>query len=219
MKKWLPGLAVVLILLLIVGVCIGSYYVPVMTADCIVRVSYTGFAQLYHEPYAYYAVRGTDAVRVAPWVLEQIAPEVISGSKYGDVASTQWFAHLYYAPYLSYFQSEQFLERDNPWMPTDFGENYRVYYDHWHGAERMPEEQEQKVLLDAAQTLHSGDINDWSSTNGIDRGLTWYILVSNGDQMLLQLKEEQLYRPMVDGSFELVMDCPESGQFDYYWFP
>ena len=83
----------------------------------------------------------------------------------------------------------------------------------------MPEEQEQKVLLDAAQTLHSGDINDWSSTNGIDRGLTWYILVSNGDQMLLQMKEEQLYRPMADGSFELVMDCPESGQFDYYWFP
>ena len=219
MKKWLPLLAVVLILALVVGICVGSYYLPVMTADCIVRVSYTGFAQLFHEPFVYYAVCGNEAVRVSEQVVEQLEPKAISGSKYGDLSSTQWFTHLFYMKQPIGFQSKKFLYGDNPWLPTNFGESYRVYYDHWGGAERMPDEQEQQVLVDAAQTLHSGDINDFSSTDGIYRGLTWYILVSNGEHMLVQLKEEALYRPMEDGTFELLMECPVGGQFDYFWFP
>lgn len=216
MKKWL---AILLALVLAVTVWIGSYYLPVWTADCIVRVSYTGFNALFREPYAYYAVCGDNAVCISPWVLEQIAPEAISRSVYNDVSSTQWFAHLYYAHRVPYFQAKEFLDRNDPWLPTKFGENYRVYYDHWHGAERLPDEREQQVLVGAAETLHSGDINDWSSAGGPARGLTWYILVSNGEKQLLQLKEEALYLPMEDGTFRHIMDCPEGGQFDYFWFP
>ena len=219
MKKYFPVIAVVLILVVTAGICVGSYYFPVMTADCIVRVSYTGFSALFREPYQYYAISGDDAVPVNTWVLEQVAPEVISGSKYGDLSSTQWFTHLFYMKQPIGFNSKNFLYRDDPWLPTNFGESYRVYYDHWGGAERMPDEQEQQVLVDAAQTLHSGDINDFSSTDGIYRGLTWYILVSNGEHILVQLKEEALYRPKEDGTFELLMECPVGGQFDYFWFP
>lgn len=218
MKRWLPIFAAVLILLF-VGVWIGSYYLPVMTADCIVRVSYTGFAQLIHPPYEYYAVCGTEAVPVSTWVLEQIAPEAISGSSFGDTAPTQWLAHLYYAHRASHFGANEFLERNDPWLPTDFGETYRVYYHHWHGADRMPEETELQMLVDAAHSLHTGDINDWSSAGGPARGLTWYILVSDGERHLLQHKEEALYLPLEDGTFAHIMDCPEDGQFDYYWFP
>ena len=219
MKTWKQLLILVLILGLIAGICVASYYLPVMTADCVVRVAYRGFSQLFNEPYEYYAVCGSTAVQVAPWVLEQIAPEAIEGSVYGDLSSAHWFTRLYYAPYLSYYESEKFLERNDPWLSTEFGEKYRVYYHHWHGEERMPDETEQQVLVNAAETLHSGDINDISSSDGIGRGLTWYILVANGEQMLLQLKEEALYRPLEDGSFAHIMDCPEGGQFDYYWFP
>ena len=219
MKKWFPLLAVVLILVLTAGFCVGSYYLPVMTADCIVRVAYRGNMQWLVEPFEYYAICGTEAVRVSEQVVEQLAPEAISGSRYGDVSSTEWFAHLYHAHRASYFGAKDFLERNDPWLPTDFGETYRVYYHHWHGAERMPDEKEQQILVNTAQQMHSGDINDFSSAGGPARGLTWYILVSHGEQKLVQLKEEALYRPMEDGTFAHLMDCPAGGQFDYFWFP
>ena len=216
MKKWLAlGLALVLILVL----WIGSYVLPVTMADCIVRVHYTGLAMLSYGGDAYYAICGNHAIRVSEQVLEQLAPKVLSGSKYGDLSSTQWFARLHYVPYLSYFQSEHFLHRNYPWLATEFGEKYRVYYHHWTGAERTPNEKEQQVLLNAAQTLHSGDIDDYTSSNGIERGLTYYVLISNGEQMLLQHEGEGLYRPMEDGTFELIMKIPNGGDLEYIWFP
>ena len=219
MKKYFPVIAVVLILALVVGICVGSYYLPVMTADCIVRVSYTGFAQLFNEPFVYYAICGTEAVRVSEKVVEQLAPKAISGSKYGDVSTAQWFERLIYVSHVKYFDYKDFLWRNDPWLATEFGEKYRVYYDHHAGGERMPNEKEQAVMLQAAQSMHSGDIDDWSSGGSMERTLTWFILISNGEQMMLQHKEEALYRPMEDGTFELLMECPVGGQFDYFWFP
>ena len=216
MKQWL---VLILVAVMILGVWLGSNYLPVMMADCIVRVAYRGTMQWLVEPFEYYAICGTEAVRVSEQVVEQLAPMAISGSRYGDVSSTEWFAHLYYAHRVPYFQATDFLYRNDPWLPTDFGETYRVYYHHWHGAERMPDEKEQQILVNAAQQMHSGDINDFSSAGGPARGLTWYILVSHGEQKLVQLKEEALYRPMEDGTFAHLMDCPAGGQFDYFWFP
>ena len=207
----------VLVLAVVIG--IGSCYWPVWAADCIVRISYTGFAGLFHERYAYYAICGDHAVRVAPWVLEQLAPEAISGSKYKDMETTQWFTRLMYVYDVSHFESKDFLQRNHPWLPTDFGERYRVYYHRWAGEERMPDAVQQAVLVHAAEKLHSGDIEDYSMMGGLDRGLTWYILVSNGEKLLLQHKEETLYRPLEDGTFQLLMECPQDGQFDYFWFP
>lgn len=220
MKKWFVILLVaVLVLAVVIG--IGSCYWPVWAADCIVRISYTGFAGLFHERYAYYAICGDNAVRVAPWVLEQLAPEAISGNKYKDTMVThQWFAHLYYMPRVEMFNGDKFLSRNDPWMPTEFGEKYRVYYQGWSGTKIDAGTEVQAVMVDAAHYFHDGDINNMSSYSySGERGLTWYILVSNGEKLLLQHKEETLYRPLEDGTFQLLMECPPDGQFDYFWFP
>ena len=218
MKKWLVAL-LVLVLVLAVVIGIGSRYWPVMMADCVIRVHYTGFSQLFHEEYAYYAVCGNFVFGVSEDVAQQMAPEVVSGSPYGDMSYTQWFTHLYYAPYLSYYESKEFVYRNHPWLATEFGEQYRVYYDHWRGTKREPDKKEQQAMVHAAQTLHSGDLEDWSMSDGIGRQLTWYMLVSNGEQMLLQLEEEALYRVMEDGSLVKLMSAPSGGQFEYFWFP
>lgn len=218
MKKWIAIICAVVLALLFWA---GAYFWPVWTADCVVRVSYTGFNGILHEPYEYYAVSGNDAVKVSEWVLQMAAPEAISGNKYKDQKTTQWITELIYMPRVDAFESKEFLQRNNPWLPTDFGENYRVYYHRWGGAERMPDEAEQALMVRAAETLHSGDIEDWSSMGAAlgERGLTWFIVASNGEQVMLQHREERLYRIRDDGSLEAVMDCPQGGQFDYYWFP
>ena len=220
MKNRLVVLLLVSVLVLAVVLGIGSTYWPVMLADCVIRVHYTGFSQMFHAEYAYYAVCGNFVFGVSEDVAQELAPEAVSGSPYGDMSSTQWFTHLNYAPYLSYFESKEFVYRNHSWLPTEFGEQYRVYYDHRHGAERAPDEKEQQAMVHAAQTLHHGSIDDWTMFDGIGRQLTWYILVSNGEQMLLQLEEEALYRVMEDGTLVKLMGAPPGGgQFEYFWFP
>ena len=36
---------------------------------------------------------------------------------------------------------------------------------------------------------------------------------------LVQHQEDALYLPMPDGTFQLLMECPRGGQFDYFRFP
>ena len=79
----------------------------------------------------------------------------------------------------------------------------------------------QAVMRQAAHAFHDGDPDSWCSMDNAsgERGLTWFIVVSDGKQILVQHQEDALYLPMDDGTFRIVMKCPEDGQFDYYWFP
>ena len=218
MKKWIAIVLAVLVVLLGAAAWIGSYFLPVYAADCVVRVSFTGLSNIFHE---YYAVLGDRAVRVADWVVEDICPEAISGDKYKDTKTTQWITSLIYVPRAEMFDGEQFLYRNYPWLPTDFGEQYRVYYHNRGGPKNDAGPEVQTAMEQAARYFHDGDINNWSSmSNGTgDRELTWFIFVSDGNNLLVQLKEDALYLPNGDGTFQLLMECPAEGQFDYFWFP
>jgi len=218
MKRWQK---ITLALLLAVTVWMAEGFWIVGTADCVVRVSFTGLNNIFHIPFEYYAVRGGDAARVPGWVMLFAGSDAITGSKYDDEVTTQWFVELIYMPRVELFDSGEFLGRHYSWLPTDFSESHRVYYHRWAGPKRNPDDETLAVMRQAAQTLHSGSRNTWSSMVNAtgERTLTWFIFVSNGDSLLVQHREGGLYLPMEDGTFQLLMECPQGGQFDYYWFP
>ena len=148
------------------------------------------------------------------------APEAVTGSEYEDAVTTLWFTQLIYMPRTEMYEGEKFLYKNYPWLQTDFGEQYRVYYQNWGGPKIDAGSDVQAVMQQAAQHFHDGDINKMSSFGSTgERGLTWFIVVSNGERILVQHQEDALYLPVEDGTFRLLMECPDGGQFDYYWFP
>ena len=218
MKRWQK---VALALVLAVTVWVAVCFWIVGTADCVVRVSFTGFSAIGHVPFEYYAVRGQDAVRIPQWIVVFSTPEAVSGSKYEDEVTTQWFTQLIYMPRTEMYEGEKFLYKNYPWLQTDFGEQYRVYYQNWGGPKIDAGTDVQAVMRQTAHEFHDGDPDNWCSMDNAsgERGLTWFIVVSDGKQTLVQHQEDALYLPLEDGAFRLVMECPEDGQFDYYWFP
>ena len=217
MKRW-QKITLALVLAVTVWMAVGFWVVG--TADCVVRVTYTGFNAILRIPVEYYAVRGGDAVRVPILMALLAEPEAVSGSKYEDEVTSQWFVELIYMPRVEMFDGHKFLSRNDPWIPTEFGEKYRIYYENWGGPKIDAGSDVQAVMQRAAHHFHDGDINKMSSFGSTgERGLTWFIIVSDGERILVQHQKEALYLPMADGSFQLLMECPQGGQFDYFWFP
>ena len=221
MKKWL---ALVLVLVLAVVVCIAGYFWMVGTADCVVRVD-TGLYGLGNglEPNEYYVIRDGAAEQVPLWVVELIAPEAVSCGRFEDEVTTWWHAQLIYVPRVGLFDSKLFLGRNRPWITTDFGENYRIYYRHSGGPQVEAWEEIHSGMQQAAQFFHDGDPNEFISGgyDSPDRILTSFTVVSDGESILIMRQWEDLYLVMPDGTFQLVLQLPELGDidFDYFWFP
>jgi hypothetical protein len=214
MKRW-QKITLALVLAVTVWMVVGFWIVG--TADCVVRVSFTGLNNIFHVPFEYYVVRDGDAVRIPRWVAVFGAPEIISGSKYEDEHTAQWFTRL---SYWKRYGIDPLLDRSGSWLPTEFGEKYRIYYENWGGPKIDAGSDVQAVMQQAAQYFHDGDINKMSSFGSTgERGLTWFIVVSNGERILVQHQEDALYLPVEDGTFRLLMECPKGGRFDYFWFP
>lgn len=214
MKRW-QKITLALVLAVTVWLAVGFWIVG--TADCVVRVSFAGFNAILRVPFEYYAVRGGDAVRVPTLVALLSQPEAVTSSKYEDEATSQWFARL---SYWKRYGIDPVLDRSGSWLPTEFGEKYRIYYQNWGGPKNDAGTDVQAVMRQAAHYFHDGDIDNMTSFGSSgERGLTWFIVASNGERLLVQHQEDALYLSMPDGTFRLLMECPEGGQFDYYWFP
>ena len=218
MKRW-QKITLAVVLAILAWVSVGFWIAG--TADCVVRVSFTGLNNLFHVPYEYYAIRGGDAVRIPQCVAVFAAPGAVSGSKYEDEETVWWYAALIYMPRKEMFDESIYVGLKYPWISTDFSESHRVYYHRWSGAKRMPDDAQVVVIRQAAHYFHDGDKSDWSGmvTATGERTLTSFMFISNGDRLLVQHGGKCVYQPLADGTYQLLMECPKGGQFDYYWFP
>ncbi len=214
MKRW-QKITLALVLAVSVWMAVGFWIVG--TADCVVRVSFTGFNAILRLPFEYYAVRGNDAVRIPALVAFLAEPEIVTGDKFEDEVTSQWFVRL---SYWKRYGLNLTLDENGSWLPTDFGEKHRIYYQNWGGPKNDAGTDVQMVMWHAAHYFHDGDINNMSSFGSSgERGLTWFIVVSDGERILVQHQEDALYLPLADGTFRLLMECPRGGQFDYFRFP
>lgn len=213
-KKLLRGrvIAAILVLLIITGLLMSVWYVG--TSECVVRVSFTGVNNMFHVPYEYYAIHGTAVVRIPGWLARLACPPAVSDSIYDDMDTSHWYGELIYAQEHSRFSDDYYSYEE-----TDFGEDYRLKYSNWTSNTDNPEDEDVEIMRRAAQTLHSGDIEDWTSYGDGITGLTWFRFVRHGEQFLAAREGKFLYLAMEDGTFHMLMECPQNGQFDYFYFP
>ncbi len=181
-------------------------------ADCVTRVSFTGLDNLFHIPYEYYALNERGAVRIPGFLAKAaLGADAEERTIYDDTETSYWFATLQYG--------KDVLTSDSwPHLDTSFGSGYWLIYDNWTRSTPAPGEDDIALMLRAAESLHDGDLENWVWQGGGATGLTSFMVIRNGDQYLLMENDKRLLLPLEDGSFRKMMDRPEGGHFDCWFF-
>lgn len=181
-------------------------------ADCVVRVSFTGRDNMFHVPYEYYALDERGAVRIPGFLAKAVlGADAEEKTIYDDMDTACWYAALQYGKDETTSDGQAYLE-------TSFGPDCWLTYDQWTRSTPAPEDEDLAIMLRAAETLHDGDLNNWVWQGGGVTGLISFMVIRSGDQYLLEKDDRQLLLPLKDGSFRKVMDCPEGGHFDCWFF-
>ncbi len=180
-------------------------------ADCVVRVSFTGLENMFHAPYEYYALGDRGAVRVPVFLAKAIlGADAEERSIYDDTGTAYWVAGLQYG-------RDESLSDGMTYLDTSFGPGYWLTYDSWTSNTPAPGEEDIALMLRAARAFHSGDLKKWTWKGGGATGLTDFMIIRSGDRYLLE-ENGRLLRPLEDGGFRSIMDCPERGHFDCWFF-
>jgi len=213
MSRWKkPVLAALAVILLICGGMFVRQATALLSAHCVARVSFTGLNSLFHSPYEYYALDRNSAVQVPRFMIDLLHREALEREIFSDTNTSYWFVELEYAP-----DGQSFTTSDA--LSSAFGPKYRVVYNDWTQNSGNPDTDDLAVMRQAADTLHSGDPEDWVWEGDGARGLTSFILIRHEDHYLLQHEDTQLLSVSDDGAFRPMMDVPEGGTFDYFFFP
>jgi hypothetical protein len=151
-----------------------------------------------------------------------IAPEMLDPSRFDfeNEETSSWYAHLMYAPRVENYDSERFMYRNHRWLPTDFGEKVRVYYSYSGPTEEKAEPEIEKAMLQAAYALFTEDLEKYSAGNEPAWQLTWFMVTANADTFFVEDRDYNLYRPMPDGSLQLLLEMPDNvTAVSRFWFP
>lgn len=181
-------------------------------AGCVVRVSFTGLDNMFHIPYEYYALNDHGAVRIPGFLVKAaLGANAEERTIYDDTETAYWFAALQYG-------KDELTSDSKPHLDTSFGPGYWLIYDNWTRSTPAPGGEDLALMLRAAEALHDGDLGNWVWRGGGAIGLTSFMVIRSGDQYLLEEREQRLLLPLEDGSFRKMMDCPEGGRFDCWFF-
>lgn len=181
-------------------------------ADCVVRASFTGLDNMFHIPYEYYALNDRGAVRVPGFLVKAtLGTNAEERTIYDDTETAYWFATLQYG-------KDELTSDSKPHLATSFGLDYWLVYDNWTRSTPAPGEEDLALMLRAVESLHDGDLENWIWQGGGATGLTSFMVIRNKDQYLLEENGRRLLLPLEGGSFRKMMDCPEGGQFDCWFF-
>ena len=213
MKRWRKYIFLLAaIVIAAVGGGILYQVLAIQSAECVVRVNYNGLENMYHVPYEYYAVNQSSSVKIPDWAAAQVLnDEIEKNSIYDDTATSYWFCSLEYAEDDADFDPGDYLQ-------VSFGKNYRLYYHAWTSNTTMPAEEDLSVMQQAAETLCRPDLEEWSWKQGELTGLSSFMLIRHDTDYLVEQDDRTLLWVQGNGKFQTVMECPDSGIFDYFYF-
>ena len=204
----------------------GVHPIDLEGLECLVQV-HTQAGSLSgsdRDPYTYYAIRESGVEQVDAEEVALIAPEMLDpvSSDYDNGETSRWFVELMYAPRVENYDSKGFSARNQPWLPTDFGENVRIYYSRWSHSDREMKAESgiEQVMLQTAYALFTEDLEKYSAGNEPAWQLTWFMVTANADTFFVEDRDNNLYRPMPDGSLQLLLEMPDNvTAVSRFWFP
>lgn len=177
--------------------------------DLLIRYVAAGSSAYRDE--AYYVFRGGELIQISVETVNEYAPEAVyvwPDSQISDadeaLTASQWQVSLLYVP-----ETSLFGDGEN-WLPTRFGEHWRIYYSHRPYA-MEPSEYFLSILPEIVYDFHNGNLDGLAGA----RTLAYFTIVHTNDGFLVEYLDN-LY--LWNGSSELLMEgSRDSGcQYDYY---
>ena len=207
--------------LLLLGLC-GWYInmeVRAKNADYIVRISFTGVENLFHDRYEYYSINGNKATNVSQYMKKFVDKEKLESIDiYKDEETKYLFLEVDYTPqddengyYNTRAVNNKYL---SDWIDTKLGNQYRVMIDNWTNSTGAPDADNIAAANLAIQELGNHDIDEYYRTHEI--GNISFLLIHNKDRYLIEFYDT-LYEIKGNSLIE-IMECPERGNFDYWYF-
>lgn len=209
-RKYL--LLLVIALFLVAVALILRVMLALWGADCVVRVSFTGLDNMFHVPYEYYALDDRRAVRVPGFLAQTVlGTNAEKQTIHDDTDTAYWFVTLQYG-------KDELTSDSKPHLDTSFGPGYWLVYENWTRSTPEPGDEDLALMLQAVESLHNGDLENWVWQGGGAIGLTSFMVIHNGDQYLLVENDQRLLVSLEDNGFQEIMVCPEGGSFDCWFF-
>lgn len=176
--------------------------------DLLIR--YVGAGSSDYRDVAYYVFRAGKPVEISVETVNEYVPEVVyiwPDSHIDDaddaLQASQWRVWLQYAPEVS-----QFGDAEN-WVPTIYGEHWRIYYSHKPYA-MEPSEYFLSILPEIVTDFHGGNLDGFTYA----RTLADFTIVNANDGFLVEYLDD-LY--LWNGSYKLLLEGARYNgcQYDY----
>lgn len=176
-----------------------------------VLIRYVAAGSSAYRDEAYYVFRGGELIEISVETVKEYAPEAVyvwPDSHISDadeaLTASQWQVSLLYVP-----ETSQFGDGEN-WLPTRFGEHWRIYYNH-EPYDMEPSDYFLSILPEIVYDFHNGDLDGFAGA----RTLAYFTIVNTNDGFLVEYLDN-LY--LWNGSSKLLMEgSRDSGcQYDYY---
>lgn len=221
LKKSFMILIIILSILLIVNICIIEYNElvekqSIENSHLIVRVAFTGWENMFHSDYEYYAIGDNYANKVdTEKVNNYFNEDFESFDIYENTDNIYYFVQLKYSPEYKYpFQDNK------EYMNIPLSDKYRLFYDDWTNDGNVPTYKDKNVMRTVAMKLYDGNLDNWTSKSGNTLGLVSFMLIKSNkyeNKYLVENNDTELY-VFEDGNLTKIMNVPEDGHFDYYYF-
>ena len=177
--------------------------------DLLIRYVAAGSSAYRDE--AYYVFRGGELIEISVETVNKYAPEVVyiwPDSEIDDaddaLMASRWSVSLMYVP-----ETSQFGDGEN-WLPTHFGEHWRIYYSH-APYDMEPSDYFLSILPEIVYDYHNGNLDGIAGA----RTLAYFTIVNTTDGLLVEYLDNLYFW---NGYAELLMEgSRDSGcQYDYY---
>lgn len=207
-------LLLILAVLFYPGAKVIRQSIALQNSDVIFRVAFRGLENMFHVPYEYYAIGSYSSCKIPEWVVKKrFGEEVETRSIYDGGEETD-----YWTVNVNYYAYDKYLQKKNDTIETAIGEQYRIIYNAWR-SEHAASEEEVRVMVQVAEKLYNYHIRGPQSQEESSFSIFYFVLAHCGEDYLIEdYYRKILYRITKKGKIVKVMEIPERGQFDYYYF-
>lgn len=213
---YLP-IAIVIILIGILFFVKINTEIEAINADYIIRISYTGLENLFHDKYEYYAISNNKATNISSYIKEHSDYDIESYDKYKDTDTNYWFIRaISQGPELDRIYSNIELNSRDVVYDID-GCTFKVVCSTLTRNTRKMSDTEENIFKPIIKSNMDQITDNQFEIAGIE---SFEVVNKEGtDTYIICDSTDTLYSITNNGELKIeIMRVPENGDFDYiYW--
>ena len=220
LKKCSIKKAAFILISIVVALQIYKYckaYIFLYNSDVIVRVDFHALEYMFHVEYEYYLVNQDASCKIPESMAKKYFGKDIEERRiYDDRDTACWSVSLDYSGGRNYD-----FNKDEPYVRTSFGDQYRISYRNWSRDEVNPGVRDIEVMRQVSELLFDGTIGDRGSGDSFN--IVHFMITRNKGKYLIEIDDFNktdktvLLRIAENGDVKKVLELSE-GYLGYCYF-